>query len=428
MSSTYRSVIPHIDGEGAIRLPRNQINEFVRNHYSSDEDWWQAAFRTFGYMTVNRAGKYTVTGIYSNPRFFRKYESCILYSSNGGVKSNTRSVDACHMYLKDNWCADDLLGDCYHHLLQYDSSGDAPSMTPEADRLYGQYMAEMAWNYKKSMHLTLALGNAFPDISGMFADGLDWGTRKDLEEGANNTCDGWFTQWLIASQSGKSHLNVQGVINQGEFAEGCEYNGNIHEAIKKLICAAKPKLKRLINGGNYGTPSRVGSQAQIVVDCDFYQAVIDAYDYQCQLPAQNCELITKRAVTALGVTKDVYYIKGMPVVELASVSGLNEFLQGSLRFIGIVGNGYIQLGNSMGDLSEGRTAESTTDVGMSMKIWKNEGQTPINIYDSKGNIKDVKYMTGDMHTSTHALTRTVLVDTDCMVGSFVYDPGTPKVI
>lgn len=427
MSNLIREVVPRLGDDGAIRISRNQINEFVLNHVRSDWDWTQSVFKPFNYMTINRNGKYSVTGITGSSRFLRKYKGCVIYSHNGSTKTNMRNIDSCAMYMLDHYCQDDFISGCYEHLLNYSSDGEVPTMTEEAQRLFDMFLKSQARDYKLSTWLTLTLGNAFPDLESMLVDDISYEEKENLLHGQTDSCDGWFTQLhYMAQDSAHSHLNVPGVINKGEFSSSCKYDGDIYASIEELICNAKPKLQDMISAGNYNTPMDAGDQAQIWMDRSYYNALIQAYEMQCRQPMQNCELIVKKTVTAMGMTKDVYYIKNMPVLCIDPLSGLNGRIKGTLRFLGIVINGTIQIGSNMGDLGTLDDANGLdSNTGLRVKRLENY-QVPVK--DSKGNIKELGLIPEAFLTSKFVLSRTVIVDPDCMVSAYAYDPGSAKVI
>lgn len=395
-----------------IRISQGEINEVQRAYLMSDHDFYQAAFMPFEYMRLTSKEKYRLTSFAATSNTWNAYKSCIGYKSNGSFETNTREFTPCTSYDFKQWCQDELIGSCMEHFETVSPTNGDLVLTPEGEEVWNEFTTELIYSSSVGLSNTLTVGNLYQGIQiDEINKNLSAEEKKEALASLNTeSCRGWVTLLDDLATDGKGWLNcADELFGDHDFDNVCKYSGDILEMIEALICKAKPKLRKIITGGNKGRVGTRRIQAQIWVSDSFHMAIDQAYEAESKNQMQNERCIKKVSVTAAGETKDVFYIRNMPVIPICEINAMDDKLNGDTHFIGIFGSGVIQLGSSFGRISSDTNARDTA-----VMIQRNDNLV------ATGRIEDGQacYEHGMVSMLSHALTDTRIVDPECAVAAF----------
>lgn len=389
-----------------VRISSQDLNEVQFRRFNDRFSLAQGMWGLFSYMTLNNLGKYTLTNFTSQSGFMLPFESCIGYSPTGTSLSKSRSFQPSAYYNYSQHCSDEFLGSCYQHLMQWQSSGDSPMLEGEGLTLWNRFVEMQIRGMATSRRLTHFAGG-FHDLSSELRSDLKAEERKMYLEG-ENTFRGLLSLLDDMAADGYPWLNCDDLIDPNAFDSNCRYNGDILADIDALICKACPELNQIINDGSYTSIDGVRRRAIVVLDRNYYNAVIQKYKDSCQGFQLECNRVTKQTINYQGVPETQYFIDEMPVVRLDSVNDFDVNLKGNTHFMAITMAGNWFLGDSFGNLDDDL---ENTNTGV--RITRNDGFVPV---DFKGG----KWSTGKYHIVSHTLLDVRIADPCLSVAAIGY--------
>lgn len=389
-----------------VRVSSSELNEVQFRMFNDRFSLAQGMWGLFSYMTLNNLGKYTLTNFSTDSGFMLPFESCIGYSPTGNSLSKSRTFQPSPYYDYRQHCSDEFLGSCYQHLMRWQSDGDSPELTGESLTIWNKFIEMQIRGMAQSRRLTQFAGG-FHDIANELRSDLSQ-EKKDMYLKGAGTFRGLLSLLDDMSQDGYPWLNCANLIDPNAWGSNCKYNGDILDDIDQLICEACPELKQIINDGSYTSMDGVRRRAIIVLDRNYYNAVIQKYKDTCQGFQLECNRVTKQTISYKGVPETQYFIDEMPVVRLDSVNDFDVNLKGDTHFMAITMAGNWFLGDSFGSMDDDL---ENTNTGV--KITRNDGFVPVDF-------KKGLWSTGKYHIVSHTLLDVRIADPCLTVAAIGY--------
>lgn len=388
-----------------LTIPCTTMKYLQDAEYLDNFGFYQELFGVFSFMTLNKQGKYVLSRHKSGSTLWDQYKSCMYKTSGLGVTRGSTEINAIPHYLHETWCNDELLNSCFQHLNTW-RNGD---MTDEDLAPYfNQIVKQFMHGATKSLRATLAISNLHDFNSVKFADNVDSKTIRKLRN-KESDLSGWLKLVVDTAEDGESQMNIQGFVSENDFDKRGVYTGKITDAIAELRSRAKGSLTNLMNNGGMVDVRGRAITSIILASGSYFQAVVNEFQATCDSLMTNCRRVSREQFTAMGITKYVYFVDGMPVIPLEELGGVDEMLVGTTNVLAIVQAGNIVLGTSFSNIPN-----EYDDIAY--KLVRNDNMT----YAGNDEFGEPIYRYGQYHFLSHSLLGTAIANSDMFVGSVTF--------
>lgn len=341
-----------------LTLPSKNIEALQRAEYLDTFGFWQSLTGLFGYMKINRLGKYTLNHLKADSGMWNQWKNCAGMTINGGVKNGSTEITPIPHYFLDSFCDDELLESCFESLIRWQESGDRSMLTPEATRYLNLLVRTWQEGAYMGLRKTYALANLHDSATVAYDAGA---TTEDINrfKSADTDLKSYLALMVELATGDYPNANDATLYDAADFNASGSFIGDLMTVYADTKAASSSKLQGLINSGGRKVVGNKVFQACIVVSNSFYNAVIEEYNTQISTAMTNGQRITVADETASGITQRVYRLDGMIIVPLDEINGVDEILAGTTHYFGIWASGNVSLGGSFT-----RLPKESGDVGL----------------------------------------------------------------
>ena len=110
-------------------------------------------------MQMNKKNKFIVHIPKGAPLMWQPYVSCS-YDSTGSITIGRRELEPDPIYMKEQFCHDELMNSCYEHMIEYDTAGDV-GLDAQGLQLFRTFLDELLANAAYGWRITAASGQLY---------------------------------------------------------------------------------------------------------------------------------------------------------------------------------------------------------------------------------------------------------------------------
>lgn len=334
-----------------IKIPCDPVNTYMRSNIYDRFNFFQACFNVFDWAKINNKGKFTLHTMYgASPMLWQPDKSCG-WDDLGDIRMGKREGEPCNGKANMSFCHDELFDSCFEILMNWDGRGKL-KLDATGQKIVNDMIAVLGQNLTYGYILTLLMGQYFdinsPDVN--FNDSVT-GENMNAFKKTIGTCRGIFD---LARSMGATvkyqHMDRKGVLSCNDFTNGC-YNKSIEKLWDNMKGGAPEDLRCLVDEG--GIPQDAfggGNEPMWVVSNSIYKKVLQEWIQQCNNIYCTNPRLTREAKTANGITMNVYYMDGVPIIPLKYANYYDKHLTGTLHFSFLTVSRCMTLGGSFGTL------------------------------------------------------------------------------